>query len=87
MKNAKMDLFKHSEFQRHKAFHEISRGLTYINMSDLIYFLEYNGFYPRTDDLEAILRRTDHDADRCLSFEEFSEVVELNPGENNDEEG
>ena len=87
VKAAKMDLFKHSEYQRHKAFHEISRGLTYINMSDLIYFCEYNGFYPRTDDLEAILRRCDHDADRCLTFEEFCEITELNLNDQNDGEG
>ena len=50
-------------------------------MSDLIFYLENNGFYPRTEDLEAILRRCDHDADRALSFEEFCEVTEL-PGQN-----
>lgn len=44
-------------------------------MSDLIYFLEQNGFYPRTEDLEAILRRCDHDADRSLNFEEFCEIT------------
>jgi Ca2+-binding EF-hand superfamily protein len=48
-------------------------------MSDLIYFLENNGFYPRTEDLEAILRRCDHDADRAFNFEEFCEIVQL-PG-------
>ena len=33
------------------------------------------------EDLEAILRRCDHDADRCLSYEEFCEVTELPGGE------
>ena len=42
-------------------------------MPQLIEFLEQNGFYPRTEDLEAILRRCDHDADRHLTFEEFCE--------------
>ena len=46
-------------------------------MADLIFFLEENGFRPRTEDLEAILRRCDHDSDRYLSFEEFCEVTEL----------
>lgn len=46
-------------------------------MSDLIFYLENNGFYPRTEDLEAILRRCDHDADRALSFEEFCEIAEI----------
>ena len=46
-------------------------------MADLIFYLENNGFYPRTEDLEAILRRCDHDADRALSFEEFCEITEM----------
>ena len=46
-------------------------------MADLIFFLEENGFHPRTEDLEAILRRCDHDSDRYLSFEEFCEVTEV----------
>ena len=49
-------------------------------MADLIFFLEENGFHPRTEDLEAILRRCDHDSDRYLSFEEFCEVTEM-PGQ------
>lgn len=46
-------------------------------MQDLIMYLEQNGFHPRTEDLEAILRRCDHDADRALSFDEFCEVTEM----------
>lgn len=56
-------------------------------MSDLIQYCEQNGFYPRTDDLEAILRRCDHDADRALTFDEFCELVEQNPAEQDDQEG
>jgi len=78
--SSKRELFKHVDHQRHKTFHDLSRGLTQISMSDLIFYLENNGFYPRTEDLEAILRRCDHDADRALSFEEFCEVTEL-PGQ------
>lgn len=87
LKNLRMELFKNSDFQRNKAFNDASRGLTFINMSDLIYYCEQNGFYPRTDDLEAILRRCDHDADRSLNFEEFCEIVELNPSDQDDPEG
>jgi len=72
---SRKQLFKHKDYQRRKTFNDISRGLPYISMSDLIYFLENNGFYPRTEDLEAILRRCDHDADRALNFEEFCEVT------------
>ena len=41
--------------------------------------MENNGFHPRTEDLESILRRCDHDADRMLSFEEFCETIEVAP--------
>ena len=46
-------------------------------MTDLTSYLDQNGFYPRTEDLEAILRRCDHDADRFFSYEEFCELVEV----------
>ena len=75
LREARRDLFKHIDYQKQKSFNEISRGLSYISMHDLIFYLENNGFYPRTEDLEAILRRCDHDADRALSFEEFCEVT------------
>jgi len=44
-------------------------------MPDLIWFLDTNGFQPKTEDLEAILRRCDHDADRMISLEEFAETL------------
>jgi hypothetical protein len=50
-------------------------------MADLIYYLEGNGFYPQTEDLEAILRRCDHDGDRTISYEEFCELMELGPAD------
>lgn len=56
-------------------FNQISRGRPEIMMTDLIWFCERQGFMPSTEDLEAILRRCDHDADRCISFEEFCETV------------
>ena len=34
-----------------------------------------NGFQAKTEDLEAILRRCDHDADRSISLEEFAEAL------------
>ena len=79
-------LFKHRDYQKLKVFHEIGRGRTSISMSDLIYYLERNGFYPQTEDLEAILRRCDHDADRDISYEEFCELMELGPGDENDDQ-
>jgi hypothetical protein len=55
-------------------------------MPDLIYFLEKNGFYPRREDIEAILRRLDHDANKMLSFEEFCELTGPEPEDNDDDE-
>jgi hypothetical protein len=77
--DARTDLLKHIEHSKLKTFHDISRGDTLISMSNLILYLETNGFHPRTEDLEAILRRCDHDADRALSYEELCELTEL-PG-------
>ena len=37
--------------------------------------------------MEAILRRCDHDADRAFTFDEFCELVEQNPAEQDDQEG
>lgn len=59
-----------------KIFRDISRGHSDIQMQDLIWFLDSNGFQPKTEDLEAILRRCDHDADRALSLEEFAEAID-----------
>jgi len=49
-------------------------------MPDLIVYLENNGFHPRTADVEAILRRCDHDADRAFTYEEFGELIDI-PGQ------
>ena len=45
-----------------------------IEMPDLIKFLSRNGFESKFDDIMAILRRHDHDADACISLEEFAEA-------------
>jgi len=55
-------------------------------MADLIYFLERNGFYPRREDVEAILRRLDHDANKMLEFNEFCEAVGPEPEAQRDED-
>jgi len=47
-------------------------------MPDLISYLERNGFYPRREDIEAILRRMDHDANRQISYDEFCELTVVN---------
>jgi len=70
---------KQEDFDRRKIFETIARGYHSICMADLIFFLEKNGFYPRREDVEAILRRLDHDADKSLSFDEFCEITGPEP--------
>ena len=63
------------DFNKVKVFDEIARGYHLIGMPELIAYLERNGFYPRREDIEAILRRMDHDANRMISYEEFCELT------------
>ena len=58
-----------------RVFENLAKGYPTISMPDLIYFLERNRFFPRREDVEAILRRCDHDANRSISYAEFSELV------------
>lgn len=51
-------------------------------MPDLIFFLEQHAFHPRTEEIEAILRRCDHDSDGALSYEEFCCMLEDLPLDN-----
>ena len=46
-------------------------------IDDLILYLDSFGFLLRSEDLEAILRRCDHDADQRFNFDEFSEIFEM----------
>lgn len=65
------------DFIKVRAFDDISRGLSQISVGDLTYFLERNGFYPRREDIEAILRRIDHNADQALSYVDFCELTTI----------
>ena len=46
-----------------------------MSVSDLYSYLEQNGFYPRREDVESILRRVDHNADEAIDYVEFCEMV------------
>jgi hypothetical protein len=61
--DSKRQLAMSPDFVKVRSFDDISRGRSQIGVSDLSYFLERNGFYPRREDIEAILRRLDHNAD------------------------
>lgn len=61
--NSKQQLSLSPDFIKSRAFDSISKGQNQISVHDLTHFLEKNGFYPRREDIEAILRRMDHNAD------------------------
>lgn len=74
---SKLALVKCPDFLKTKVFDTIARGYHLIGMPELISYLEKNGFYPRREDIEAILRRMDHDANRMISYEEFCELASV----------
>jgi hypothetical protein len=41
----------------------------------LRHFLDRNGFFARQSDIEAIMRRFDHNANQCIDFNEFYEIT------------
>lgn len=56
----------------------MTNGKQTLTLIELQMFLEHKGgFAPKIPDMEAILRRCDHDADRRLNLEEFSELFRL----------
>lgn len=63
------------DFIKVRTFNDISQGYHSICVPDLIRYLERNGFYPRREDIEAILRRVDHDANHMISYDEFCELT------------
>ena len=72
---ARIELAKVSEKDLLTIYQSIARYGGDITVSDLINFLDQWGFRTTTEDLEAILRRCDHDATRSISFEEFAEIL------------
>lgn len=72
---ARLELAKISEKDLLTIYQSIARYGADITVSDLINFLDQWGFRTTTEDLEAILRRCDHDATRSISYEEFAEIL------------
>ena len=79
---AKVDLFEVDKYDTQNIFHDISRGKPFITMPDLIFYLEQHAYHPRTEEIEGILRRCDHDSDGALSYEEFNSMIEDVPLDN-----
>jgi len=87
--DAKTSLTRQPDFIKMSTFDEISRGYHSIGMPELITYLEKNGFYARREDIEAILRRCDHDANRMISYGEFCHLAgvrEARPVESDSQE-
>ena len=61
-------LFRDVDHENKKTFNYISRGSSTINLTDLNLFLLNNGFKPSSDDIDAILRRCDHNAASALDY-------------------
>lgn len=69
------------DFVKVRAFEQITKGYHAIQMPDLISYLESNSFFPRREDVEAILRRCDHDGNRMISYAEFCEIASIQEGD------
>lgn len=65
------------DFIKVRTFNDIARHHSQICVPDLTSYLESNGFWPRCEDIEAILRRVDHDANQMMSYEEFCELASI----------
>lgn len=66
-----------ADFVKVRVFEQITQGYHAIQMPDLITYLERNSFFPRREDVEAILRRCDHDGNRMISYSEFCEIAAI----------
>lgn len=74
-REVRLSISKATATELNQVFRDLSRGNSDITIQDLVWFLDQHGFQAKTEDLEAILRRCDHDADRALSLEEFAEAI------------
>lgn len=69
------ELSEVEDFNRGKEFENISGGSYYgMSLFCIRLFCETNGFYPVQTDLDAILRRFDHNANQRLDYAEYYEM-------------
>ena len=75
----KRQLLQTKDFSKQKAFNQISANKDKITVSDIVQFLEEFGKYTaKKEDIEAILRRCDHEGDQMINYSEFVEFTSLN---------
>lgn len=65
------------DHQKVRLFENIAHGNSYATVHELTCFLERNGFYPRREDIESILRRIDHDGNQRIGYNEYCELVKM----------
>ena len=74
---ARDELASSPDYQKVRLFDALTNGHREASVPDLIHFLERNGFYPRREDVEAILRRIDHSGDQSIGYDEFCDLVQI----------
>ena len=70
------DLVKRHDFSTYACFRavdELNEGE--INIDNMRAFLKKNGHYPTEEELVAVIRRLDMDADGSVSYAEMSEAI------------
>lgn len=78
----KRKLLQRPDFTKLTYFNLISNNNDKIAIADLVFFLRQHAYMnPRKEELEAILRRVDHEGDQMINYSEFCELVSSN--ENN----
>lgn len=71
----KIQLLKNPYYSKSKSYQEISKGDSQISMDHIVDFLSMYYIDATKLDLEALLRRYDHDSDMNISYAEFSELT------------
>ena len=66
------------DFVKDKVFAQVANKKNDIDLNDLISFLKSNNFEVKREDLEAILRRIDHEGNQMINLEEFIEATAIN---------
>jgi Ca2+-binding EF-hand superfamily protein len=76
VEDIRKDLEKRHDFSTYACFRavdELNDGS--INPDNLRAFLKNNGYFPKEEEVIAIIRRLDVDADAKISYEEFCDAI------------
>jgi len=75
----KRQLLQRPDFTKQNYFNFLAKGNEKIRIENIVEFLrEQSLMNPKKEELEAFLRRCDHEADQMISFDEFCEIVSSN---------